>query len=218
MSEGEAVKALGAAGLVANVRYAKDAPRTGEVMGSDPRAGREVPASSLVLISVAYGPRLPMPTPEQEQLPAAFSNLIKSNPEVFFGRFRDEDAVLVVVFNPGVDPAVWEDRLTAAATGIDYPTEDSGYRTATCSRDRKSLRALQDEIVKTRNDWVDEPRRVSFGVWVQPETCTVRVEGDVLVSVEIQTLVDRYGTALSFDTSEGAAGILLRRPATPGEE
>lgn len=42
LSEGEAVKALGAAGLVANVRYADDAPRTGKVLRSNPAPGSEL--------------------------------------------------------------------------------------------------------------------------------------------------------------------------------
>jgi hypothetical protein len=43
LSEGEAVKALGAAGLVANIRYVDDGPRTGKVLGSDPKAGASSP-------------------------------------------------------------------------------------------------------------------------------------------------------------------------------
>jgi hypothetical protein len=203
LSEGEAVKALGAAGLVANVRYAEDAPRTGKVLHSEPEVGSELRANAVVVLSIAYGPRLPMPTPEQEQPPEAFSSLIQDKPEVFFGTYRDEAGFLVVVFSPGVDPARWEDRLTVAAKGINYPAEDSGYRTETCSRDRKSLRALQDEIVRTRKDWAED-KRLAFGVWVQPETCTVRVESDLLAPADIQALVDRYGTAISFDTSEGS--------------
>ena len=156
-----------------------------------------------------------MPAPEQEQLPAAFSRLIQDTPAVFFGLYRAEDGVPVVVFNPGVDPATWDDRLTAAATWIDYPAVGSGYRSNTCSRHWKSLRVLQDEIVRTSNDWAAPPRRAAFGVWVQPETCTVRVESDVLLPSEIRTLVDRYGTALSFDTSEGAAGSLLPLDSHP---
>lgn len=203
------MKALGASGLVANVRYDDDAPRTGEVLDSEPEAGSKVSADSVVVLSIAYEPRLPMPTPEQEQLPAAFGSLVDDNPEVFFGTYRDKAGVLVVVFNPGADPAAWEDRLTAAADDIDYPAEDSGYRMDTCSRDRKSLRALQDEIVRTRKEWA-EGKRLAFGVWVQPETCTVRVESDLLSPTDIAALVDRYGTAISFDTSEGSHPVLLR--------
>ena len=39
-------------------------------------------------------------------------SLIEDHPEVFFGTYRDEAGVVVVVFNPGVDPVTWEDRLT----------------------------------------------------------------------------------------------------------
>ncbi len=210
LTEGEAVKALGAAGLVANVRYDDEAPRTGEVFRSDPEAGSELPGGAVIVLSIAYEPPLPMPTPAQEQgaVPKAFSRLIKGHPEVFFGLYRDATGTLVVVFGPGVDPDRWKDRLTAASQSINYPTEDSGYRTDNCSRDEKSLRVLQDEIARTRKDW-SENNRLAFGVWVQPETCTVRVESDKLTPADIGALVARYGTALSFNTSEGAAPILL---------
>jgi hypothetical protein len=96
-----------------------------------------------------------------------------------------------------------------AGSGINYPEADAGYGTDTCPRDRKSLRTLQDEIVRTGKDWADD-ERVAFGIWVQPETCTVRVESDLLTPAEIQDLVDGYGPAISFDTSEGSAGMPLR--------
>jgi PASTA domain len=207
LTEGEAVKALGAAGLIANVRYIDDAPRTGEVLHSEPEAGSELPADSVVVVSIAYRPRLPMPTPEQEQLPEAFSNLIEKSPEAFFGLYRNEAGVVVVVFAPGADPAAWEDRLASAAEGINYPAPGSGYRTDTCSRDRASLRAIQDEIADDQSWARDKPP--PFGVWVQPETCTVRVESDLLEDAEIEALVDRYGTAISFDTSKGSHPVLL---------
>jgi hypothetical protein len=205
LSEGEAVKALGVSGLIADVRYVDDAPRTGRVLRSDPGAGSELAAESVVLLSIAYEPRLPLPTPEQEQQPKAFSRLIQDNPEVFFGTYRDEAGVVVVVFAPGADPAAWEERLTAAATGINYPAEDSGYRTDTCSRDRKSLRAMQDEIAGDQSWARNKPP--PFGVWVQTETCTVRVESDLLEEAEVEALIDRYGTAISFDTSSHSAAL-----------
>lgn len=210
LTEGGAVKALDASGLVANVRYDDDAPRTGEVLRSDPGAGSERLPSSVVVLSIAYGPRLPMPTLEQEQVgvPEAFSRLIEGNPDAFVGVYRDEAGVLVVVFGPGADPAAWEDRLRAAAEGINYPTEESGYRTDTCSRSRASLRAIQNEIT-THQEWTNN-KHLAFGVWVQPETCTARVESDLLTQADIQALVDRYGTAISFDTSEGSHPVLLR--------
>ena len=39
--------------------------------------------------------------------------------------------------------------------------------------------------------------------------CTVRIESDLLERAEIEALVERYGTAISFDTSEGSHPVLL---------
>ena len=99
--------------------------------------------------------------------------LVEDNPDAFVGLFRDEAGVVVVAFDPAADPDALEERLTAAAEGINYQEEGSGYRTATCPRSRASLEAIQDEI--TTRDWT-ENTRLAFGVWVQPETCTVRVD------------------------------------------
>ena len=98
--------------------------------------------------------------------------------------------------------------MTEAAEGIDYPAEGIGYRTDTCSRTEARLRAIQDEITANQ-DWT-ENERLAFGVWVQPETCTVRVESELLRPAEIGALVARYGTAISFDTTEGSRPVLLR--------
>ena len=211
LSEGEAVKALGAAGLVANVRYAEDAPRTGKVMRSDPEAGSELSTNSVVVLSIALGPRLPTPGQEDEMDIHPLGSLVQDHPKVFVGLYRDTAGVPHVVFGPGVDPATWEDRLTAAAESIDYPAEGIGYRTDTCSRDHTSLRALQDEIAPAgrATPWWTEGERLAFGVWVHPETCTVRVESDLLTAAHIESLVGRYGTAISFNTTEGSHPVLL---------
>jgi hypothetical protein len=211
LSEGEAVKALGAAGLVANVRYAEDAPRTGKVMRSDPEAGSELSTNSVVVLSIAPRPRLPTPGQEHEMDIHPLGSLVQDHPKVFVGLYRDTAGVPHVVFGPGVDPATWEDRLTAAAEGINYPAEGIGYRTDTCSRDHTSLRALQDEIAPAgrATPWWTEGERLAFGVWVHPETCTVRVESDLLTAAHIESLVGRYGTAISFNTTEGSHPVLL---------
>lgn len=201
-TEGEAVKALAAAGLVANVRISYDAPRTGEVFRSVPKAGSESPPDSVVLLSVALAPRLPRPGQEHETEISRLSRLVENNPETFVGLYRDEAGIPHVVFGPDVDQDAWHDRLTAAAEGIDYPAEGIGYRTDTCTRDYKSLRALQDEIAT--KDWTSN-KRLPIGVEVHPSTCTVRVQTDELTDADIQTLVDRYGTAVSIDTTPGDA-------------
>src|SRR5262245_27527728 len=195
MTEADAVRALGAVGLVANVRYADGAPRTGLALGSDPAADTEIPTGGVVVVSIALGPRLPMPTPAQEQVPEALSRLVRDHTEAFVGLYRDKRGALVVTFGPGVDPAAWTRQLASAARGVDYDR---------CPRDRTTLRSIQDEIVQTRHDWNDVTGN-AFGAWVQVETCTVRIESDLLSGHEITTLVGRYGTALSFDTTEGSA-------------
>lgn len=198
LSEGEAVRDLDASGLVANVRYAYSAPLTGKVLRSEPGAGSELAPNSVVALSIALY-RLPMPTPEEEQAPAAFGRLLEDNPGVFFGTHLEEAGARVVVFQPGADPAEWQDRLTAALEG-------QPFRSERCSRTRASLRAMQDEIAT--KEWTDN-KRLPFWVGVDTRTCTVRVGSDLLTPADIRALVDRYGTAISFDTSEGSAGVRL---------
>ncbi|MGH3112241.1 MAG: PASTA domain-containing protein, partial [Gaiellaceae bacterium] len=211
LSEGDAVKVLGASGLVANVRYARDAPRTTNVLHSDPEAGTDLAADSVVVLSIALAPRLPLPGQEHEGEIIPLGSLVEDNPDAFVGLYSDEAGIRHVVFGPGVDPESWEARLMAAAKGITYPAEGIGYRTDTCSRDRASLRAIQYEIAPAGRStkWWTENQRLAFGVWVHSSTCTVRVESDLLAPADIQALVGRYGTAISFDTSEGSAGTLL---------
>jgi hypothetical protein len=199
LTEAEAVKALGAAGVVANVRFAKDAPRTGKVLRSDPGAGSELRAKSVVVLTIALGPRLPTPGPDHEQDLQPFNSMVEDNPDAFVGLYRDEKGVPHAVFGPGVDPAAWRKRLTAAAEGLPYRTE-------TCSRSRASLRELQDEIA-TRS-WTKN-KGLAFGVFVHPSTCTVRVESDLLTAADIRALADRYGTTVSVDTTEGSHPVLL---------
>jgi PASTA domain-containing protein len=208
LTEGQAIKALSAAGFVANVRYDDDAPRTAEVVRSDPEAETDLPANSVVVLSIALEPRLPPPGQEHEGETSALGKLAQDNPDAFFGFYRDGRDVLHVVLGPGVDPKRWEDRVAAAAQNLRYPATADGrpYRVETCSRAYSSLRALQDEIVavvSTRHD------RLGFGVWVHPASCTVRVESDQLETADIRALVDRYGTAISFDTTEGQNPMLL---------
>jgi hypothetical protein len=207
LSEGVAAKTLAAAGLVTNVRYVDDVPRTGVVYRENPAAGRDVPNHSVVLLHISLPPRLPPPGQENEMEINRLSRLVMDHPDVFVGLYRDEAAVPYVVFGPGADSEEWTDRLQEAANGISYPFAGVGYRTDRCSRTRASLRALQEEITTDR-DWTDNAH-LAFGVWVQPETCTVRIESDLLMPAEIDALVERYGTAVSFDTSEGSHPELL---------
>ena len=211
LAEGEAARALDAVGLVANVRYVADVPRRGAVYRTVPAAGSDVPDRSVVLLFVSLPPRLPSPGQEQEMEMGPVAELITRRPDVFVGLYRDGAAVPHVVFGPGGEPEEWADRLQQAARGISYPVEGVGYRTDTCSRSHTSLRAVQDEI--TADQAWTENERLAFGVWVHPETCTVRVESDLLAPAEIEALVARYGTAISFDTTPGSHPELLSSAA-----
>jgi hypothetical protein len=199
MTEPEAVKAVGALGLVANVRFAKDAPPTGRVLRSDPESASDLEPRSVILLTISPSPRLPAPGPGHEQDLQPFNSLVEDHPETFVGLYRDERGIPHAVFGAGADPASWRDRLTAAAEGLPY-------RTDTCSRTWASLRAMQDEIAE--KGWT-ENKQLGFGVEVHPATCTVRVESDLLTAADIRTLVERYGTAISFDTTKGLHPVLL---------
>lgn len=199
LTERAAVKALGSARLVANVRVVNDAPRTGKVLASNPAAGNELQPEAVVVIRIAETPRLPIPGPDREQELEPFGTMIEANPETFVGLYRDEEGVPHAVFGPEADPAAWQERLTAAAEGL-------AFRTDTCSRSYAELRALQDEIAA--KSWTTN-KKLAFGVFVHPDSCTVRVESDLLTAADIEALADRYGPSVSLDTTEGSHPVLL---------
>lgn len=209
LTEAQAVRALAEARLVANVRWASDASRTGEVLRSEPRAGTDVAIETIVDLDVARKPRLPPARQEQEGEIIPFSKLIERNHETFVGLYLDEAGIPHAVFGPGVDPEAWRDRLTAAAQGITYPApHDPRYLVDACSRTRKRLETMQHQIVSDQS-W-NGNRRVAFSVVVEPSTCSVRVTSDLLTRSEMRALVDRYGTALSFNTTKGSHPVLTR--------
>jgi hypothetical protein len=201
--ESDAVKLLGESGLVANIRRNNEAPRTGQVLWTVPPAEATLPPYSVVTLTIALPPPLPTPEPGHEQDTYALGTLVEGHENAFVGFYLDLDGVPVVVLGPGVDVAAWRERLDAAAAGL-Y------YRTSICGRSLSSLRQIQDEIA--RRDWSTNPR-IGFGVNVDPASCTVRVESDLLTADDIQVLVRRYGTAISFDTTPGDHPVLA--PLTP---
>jgi hypothetical protein len=208
LSEGEAVKMLAEVGLLAEIQYQREAPRTGQVLDSNPPSGSEVVAGSSVRLRVAYERPLPVPDASEEQFlneqSGPLSRLAERNPQAFVGLYRDHSAgtwgTLVVVFNPGTDQDTWGERLDAAAGELPYRTE-------TCTRSREELEHIQDEL--TLLNWSPNARSISFGVFVHPATCTVRVESDQLTPEDIQALSDRFGTAISLNTSEGVGPVRL---------
>jgi hypothetical protein len=66
---------------------------------------------------------------------------------------------------------------------------------------------VQDEVAG--RGWVAGGRAVAFGVGIDPPTCTVRVESDLLRSGDVAQLAQRFGTAISVDTTPGSHPVLL---------
>jgi hypothetical protein len=139
------------------------------------------------------------PGSSHEQDLHSLGSLVGDNPAAFTGLYRNARGAAVVVFGPGVDRARWRDRLAAAARG-------HRYRTETCPHDHRALLAIQDEIAT--KDWTVN-KRLPFSVWADPSTCTVRVESDLLTPADVEALADRFGPAVSFDTSPGSHPVLL---------
>ena len=98
LTEQEAVKALGAAGLIADVRIDNELPRTAKVDHSVPAPGTDVDELSVVLLDIARAPHPPPVAPEQEEEIAALSRLVTEHPHVFVGLYHDEEQVPHVVF------------------------------------------------------------------------------------------------------------------------
>jgi hypothetical protein len=200
LDERAAVRTLAEAGLVAEVRYLADAPGSGLVRRAlpDPN-GRPVVRLELTR------PLRPAGIPSDENRVRALSMLVEEHPEAFVGLYLDRQAVVRVVVGAGADETAWMERLGAAAGVV-------AWRTERCARTRTELRAVQDEIAADRS-WTSN-HRLAFATWVQPETCTVRIESDLLGAAEIDALVGRYGTALSFDTTPGSHPVRLTAAAT----
>jgi hypothetical protein len=193
---------LAESGLVTNVRVDEDFPRTGAVRRVSPAAGNRVPRGSRIILSVAPRPRLAVPEQEHEQDLDRLGSLVERNPAAFVGLYLEARGTAVIVFGPRADSESWRDPLRAAAGGV-------RYRTERCSRDLRSLRALQDEIAT--KSW-SRSRSPAFGVWVDPSSCTARVESDLLTPADLAALVDRFGTAISIDTTPGSHPELLSLP------
>jgi hypothetical protein len=196
LSESSAVKTLAQAGLVAEIHYDRQARQAALVLDSDPAAGAVSSISSSVTLRIAVGPAGPIPGPGEEELNRPLSSLVEDNPGAFVGLYLDASSVPVVVFNPRIDVDAWRARLDAAAEGRPYSTDS-------CLRSGEELGQVQDEL--GLRQWSPRAGSISFGVWVDPATCTVRVETDQLTESDIQALIQRFGTAVSLNTSKGSS-------------
>jgi hypothetical protein len=206
MFEPGAVKALAAAGLAANVQYDPLAPQTGRVLESEPPGGASVAPGSSVKLRIALEPGWDVPSVDEEERwnaqTGSLPDLVEANPQAFVGLARNhqDEGVPVVVLNPGVDPDAWRERLDAAAEG--HP-----YRTDVCPRSHQELGRITAEIASRA--WSPNARSISFAVGIHPATCTVRIQSDQLTTDDIRALGERFGTAVSVDTSEGSHPVLL---------
>jgi len=200
LPESEAVKTLAAAGLVAEIRYDPGASKSGTVLSSDPPGGSAMSPTVAVRLVIAPHPLLPTPGPGHEQDVHPLSSLVEANHQAFVGLYRDDTGVPVVVFNRGADPSAWREQLDAVAGSQRYLTD-------VCPRTHGELHEVQDEIAL--RVWSPNADSISFGAFIDPATCSVRVESDQLSAADIQALVDRFGTAITVDTTPGSHPELL---------
>jgi len=194
--ERDAVKMLDQAGLAAEIRWEGKAPGDGKVLGSEPPADAELAPGGIVVLFVSWPPPFHPPPPgiNPEERFTFFGGLIDAHPDTFVGYYIDDaDGVPVIVLPSGVDAEPWRERLeTALGKG------NKEYRTETCSRSRDELYRVQDEIEPSLF-----PHEIGFVTSPDPATCTVRIDSDQLTRADMHLLIARFGTAVSFNTSEG---------------
>ena len=192
----DAVKALAAAGLIAEVRIDSEAPNTGKVLSSVPEAHEPLAPGSSVLLFVAWEPPRPPPPPgvNPEERYTELGGFVEGHPEIFVGYYIDEHGDLVIVFDPGVDIEAWRQRLEPhLGKGNEH------YRTESCSHSLGELQRIAYEIEPN-----DFPHKIAYSGDVEPETCTVRITSDQLTHEDIRALSERFGTVVSFETTDGS--------------
>jgi hypothetical protein len=196
----EAIHTLAQAGLVAVLNQAADAPRSGAVEAMEPAPGSSAAEGSLVRLEVGAPPRRSVPagTPEQEPLGRA----VEECPVECLGLYRADDGTPVVVLAPGVDEQKWRERLAAAAAG-------RAFRIEIGTRSARELEAVQKRL--SRRDWSPHAREIGFVTFVDPASSTVRVESDQLSPGDLAALAERFGTAVSIDTSPGSHPVRASR-------
>lgn len=198
LQERDAVKALAQAGLIAEIRIDRRAPMTGEVLRTDPSAGVELGPGSTVLLEASHMP-MPPPAPpgvDPEERYTTFGQFVENHHDAIVGYYIDEKGRLIVVFSPGVDIEAWLRRLE--------PHLGKGnqiYRTETCPRSWGELLRIQNEI---NPDLFTDPKGIAYSSWPEPATCTVRLTSDLFTREDIRRLIDRFGTAISFETTPGS--------------
>lgn len=174
--------------LVPVVRYAPEIlVNAGSVMLSMPKAGVSTAAGDVVVLVVAGEPN----TASDSGTPGAqaLRDLTAAREEIFVGvGYADNDArkALVVALAPGVDPSVWQDRLTAAAGSQKFTVRQCGHTLA-------ELRQIQAGLLS------DGAHDTPIAASVRPAECAVHIVAN-LPADEIDALKERYGTAVVVQT------------------
>ena len=124
------------------------------------------------------------------------SALVAARPDVFLGLGWDQDGTPVIAFNPGVDTRAWEEQLKSAAGSLTY-------RTRTCTHSLGELEQVQSDLAL--RTWSPQANSISFGLMVDPATCSVRLTSDLLQPSDVRELAAQYGSLVTIDASHGHA-------------
>jgi hypothetical protein len=149
--------------------------------------------AAVLIVSLAVG-SVVRPSAKRARIPAALSALVAARPDVFLGLGWDQDGTPVVAFNPGAATEAWEGQLKSAAGSLTY-------RTRACTHSLSELERVQSELAS--HIWSPRATPISFGLDVDPATCSVRLTSDQLQPSDVSELSARYGSLVTIDTSHG---------------
>lgn len=192
LGEGDALKLLARAGLEATVVYERRRDvSAGLVTKSLPPSGTRLSGKRLVIF-VASPPQQ-APDVDDGSL-SALGRLIEREPAVFLGAYRKRSGSLHVAFNPGVDMAAWFDDIEDAVGGEDYEV-------TSCVKSGVQLEGIQREL--GNRGWDVDPS-AAFSAWVDPSSCSVKLQSDQLSDEDVWRLAQMFGRLVTIDTSGGA--------------
>jgi hypothetical protein len=154
------------------------------------RAGALLIAAVLI-VSLAVG-GVVSPSRKLARIPAPLSTLVAARPDVFLGLGWDQDGTPVIAFNPGVDTRAWDEQLKNAAGNLTYMTR-------TCGHSLSELEQVQSQLAL--GTWSPRATSISFALYVDPATCSVRLSSDQLQPSDVHELTARYGALITIDAS-----------------
>jgi hypothetical protein len=185
-----ALQVIGGARLAAVVRYAPEVlVDRGAVLLSEPRAGASLPAGDVVVLVVAGAPTEPAGFDGRPGA-KALAQLAEGRSDVFVGAGwdgGDPAKPFIIAVGPGVDQAVWEPRIAAAAG-----TQE--YRIRRCEHSLAQLGSAQAGL---REAWPDLP---AFSSAIDPVRCTVVVQG-TFTAAQKQSIRQMWGSAVTVEAA-----------------